>query len=474
MPKKHFQDSKGRRIERIANETQLKQYLQGSWAEKSLGIAIEPGLRINHATHAWDLLFERNKCRTHRTLGKYPKVSLKEAVEKARECKVVVNPRKQTSSVQSSLETQLLIDDVIEEYFQYRYKSLCERRSNKDPYKSVERMRYQYAKFIRPVIGNLPISMIKTSHVIAVLSPITASETTRSKTKAVLSKLVQWLVFSGKVDVDLMQIDWFLVNRALPPCSNIERHYARLGYDRIPELVEDIFLRLNIEKERDYVSSLALLLQLLTAQRAGGFLAFDRAIIGEGRMWFSTWSNVNFEDKIWTIPPNCLKVTIIRNQYAQPLKIPLAEETIIVLKLIKKFWKERRGINLAPIDFVVPKYDDLTRAHCSHCLRLLLKQMHRESLQRGGIGYHDPDQPGRIITPHGFRSTFEDWCLSRGFSLIDVNKALAHIGNKVQEAYQREALLKTRRPMMDAWAKFCFSKVDPTVLARFAQSVAGY
>ena len=48
MPKKHFQDSKGRRIERIANETQLKQYLQGSWAEKSLGIAIEPGLRINH------------------------------------------------------------------------------------------------------------------------------------------------------------------------------------------------------------------------------------------------------------------------------------------------------------------------------------------------------------------------------------------------------------------------------------------
>ena len=369
MPKKHFQDSKGRRIERIANETQLKQYLQGSWAEKSLGIAIEPGLRINHATHAWDLLFECNKCRTHRTLGKYPKVSLKEAVEKARECKVVVNPRKQTSSVQSSLETQLLIDDVIEEYFQYRYKSLCERQSNKDPYKSVERMRYQYAKFIRPVIGNLPISMIKTSHVIAVLSPITASETTRSKTKAVLSKLVQWLVFSGKVDVDLMQIDWFLVNRALPPCSNIERHYARLGYDRIPELVEDIFLRLNIEKERDYVSSLALLLQLLTAQRAGGFLAFDRAIIGEGRMWFSTWSNVNFEDKIWTIPPNCLKVTIIRNQYAQPLKIPLAEETIIVLKLIKKFWKERRGINLAPIDFVVPKYDDLTRAHCSHCLR---------------------------------------------------------------------------------------------------------
>lgn len=407
MPKKHFQDSKGRRIERIASETQLKQYLQGSWSEKSLGIAIEPGLRINHATHAWDLLFERNKCRAHRTLGKYPEVSLKEAVEKARECKVGINLRKQTSSVQSSLETQLLIDDVIEEYFQYRYKSLCERRSNKDPYKSVERMRYQYAKFIRPVIGNLPISMIKTSHVIAVLSPITASETTRSKTKAVLSKLVQWLVFSGKVDVDLMQIDWFLVNRALPPCSNIERHYARLGYDRIPELVEDIFLRLNIEKERDYISSLALLLQLLTAQRAGGFLSFDRAIIGEGRMWFSTWSNVNFEDKIWTIPPNCLKVTIIRNQYAQPLKIPLAEETIIVLKLIKKFWKERRGINLAPIDFVVPKYDDLTRAHCSHCLRLLLKQMHRESLQRGGIGYHDPDQPGRIITPHGFRSTFE-------------------------------------------------------------------
>lgn len=69
--KKHFQDSKGRRIERIANETQLKQYLQGSWAEKSLGIAIEPALRINHVTHAWDLLFERNKCRAHRTLGKY-------------------------------------------------------------------------------------------------------------------------------------------------------------------------------------------------------------------------------------------------------------------------------------------------------------------------------------------------------------------------------------------------------------------
>jgi hypothetical protein len=59
--------------------------------------------------------------------------------------------------------------------------------------------------------------------------------------------------------------------------------------------------------------------------------------------------------------------------------------------------------------------------------------------------------------PHGFRSTFRDWCSERtNYPRELAEQALAHaMENKVEAAYRRGDALEKRMAMMQAWADFC-------------------
>ena len=59
--------------------------------------------------------------------------------------------------------------------------------------------------------------------------------------------------------------------------------------------------------------------------------------------------------------------------------------------------------------------------------------------------------------PHGFRSTFRDWCAEyTNFPRDAAEMALAHaIGDKVEAAYRRGDLFNKRVKMMSAWADYC-------------------
>ena len=67
------------------------------------------------------------------------------------------------------------------------------------------------------------------------------------------------------------------------------------------------------------------------------------------------------------------------------------------------------------------------------------------------------------------RSTFRDWAAEHGYDRVLAEKALQHqTGNEVEQAYQRSDLLEQRRPMMTAWAEFCFSKIKKSPTKRSA------
>jgi integrase len=63
------------------------------------------------------------------------------------------------------------------------------------------------------------------------------------------------------------------------------------------------------------------------------------------------------------------------------------------------------------------------------------------------------------ITVHGFRSTFRDWAAEQtNFPREVAEMALAHtIDSKVEAAYRRGDLLKKRRQLAEAWARYCGS-----------------
>jgi integrase len=81
-------------------------------------------------------------------------------------------------------------------------------------------------------------------------------------------------------------------------------------------------------------------------------------------------------------------------------------------------------------------------------------------MARDGLAEDDPprwrDLSGDVVVPHGFRSSFRDWCgetRSEGREVAE--QALAHMVRGVEAAYARSDLLERRRPLMQAWSKLC-------------------
>lgn len=90
-------------------------------------------------------------------------------------------------------------------------------------------------------------------------------------------------------------------------------------------------------------------------------------------------------------------------------------------------------------------------------ITVLIKRMHKQKLKENGLGYIDSKQ-NRVITTHGFRSTFRDWSADKTDYPREVcEHVLAHkLPDEVEAAYLRGAYLEKRKGLMADWAKFCF------------------
>jgi len=73
--------------------------------------------------------------------------------------------------------------------------------------------------------------------------------------------------------------------------------------------------------------------------------------------------------------------------------------------------------------------------------------------------YEDPKQGNRLITAHGFRSTFRTWGAEQtNYPRYVLERCLAHdIKTDVEAAYERGDLFNKRRQVMEAWARYCDS-----------------
>jgi integrase len=127
--------------------------------------------------------------------------------------------------------------------------------------------------------------------------------------------------------------------------------------------------------------------------------------------------------------------------------VPLSKEAMNLLKSIQEYTQ--------PQDFIFPTprsgemLSDMS-------LTTWIKRMHEQKLKENGSGYIDPKQ-NRVITTHGFRSTFRDWSADQTDYPREVcEHVLAHkLPDEVEAAYLRGAYLEKRKGLMSAWAKFC-------------------
>ena len=72
---------------------------------------------------------------------------------------------------------------------------------------------------------------------------------------------------------------------------------------------------------------------------------------------------------------------------------------------------------------------------------------------------------GVDAVPHGFRSTFRDWCSEAAQAPREVAEAcLAHVVRGVEGAYARSDLLDRRRKLMQRWSAYLASDAVDTVV----------
>ena len=159
--------------------------------------------------------------------------------------------------------------------------------------------------------------------------------------------------------------------------------------------------------------------------RLAAKLAFELLVLSacrSGEVLGARWEEIDLESATWTIPA-------ARMKKGREHRVPLSERAMDVLREAEAL-DDGSGL-------VFPSTQRGKRLHSEALSRLL---------PRLGIA----------AVPHGFRSSFRDWCSECTDTPHAVAEAaMAHqIPNKAEAAYARSDLFERRRQLMDDWAAY--------------------
>jgi len=373
-----------------------------------------PGLLLvvkESGAKSWILRTVVGNRRRNIGLGGYPEVTLVRAREKAREAREMIeqgkDPVEEKQAMKRALAKQskekgMTFEVAARLCFEKKAPEFRNAKHAHDWFSSVER-------YAISVMGSTPVGEIELQDVLAVLKPIWQDKTeTATRLRQRMENILNWATVSGYREGDNPARWKGHLDAILPKPTRIKnsKHFPALSWHEIGGFMN------RLRKCNGSVPR-CLEFLILTACRSG-----------EARS--AVWDEIDFESKTWTIPGGRMKA-------GKEHRVPLASDVIDLLQGLPRF----EG---SPYLFPSSKGGPLS----DMALSMFCRRMEIESV------------------PHGFRSTFRDWCAeSTNFPREVAEMALAHsIGNGVEAAYRRGELLDKRRHLMDSWAKFCNMRED--------------
>ncbi|MDE1547134.1 integrase arm-type DNA-binding domain-containing protein [Dechloromonas agitata] len=271
-----------------------------------------------------------------------------------------------------------------------------------------------------PTIGNLQLSHIDTSHVVGILEAIWNTKTeTASRLRGRIESVLDWAKVRGYRKGENPARWKGHLDHILPARNKVQkvRHHAALDY-------RDIGAFLAALKAVDGMGARALEFAILCASRSNEVRG-------------ATWGEIDQKSGVWVIPAERMKAE-------REHRVPLSPASLAVLESLPR---------MAGTDLIFPnaKNDVLS----DMTLTAVIRRMNEASTKDGGDGWND--SAGKVITAHGFRSTFRDWAgETTAYPREVIEHALAHqLKDKAEAAYQRGDLLDKRRRLMADWAKYC-------------------
>jgi integrase len=207
----------------------------------------------------------------------------------------------------------------------------------------------------------------------------------------------------------------------LPNVSKVkrEKHHPALPWQQIGAFMAEL-------SGRQGIAAKALAFAILTVARSG-----------EARG--ARWSEIDLDGATWTVPADRMKAK-------KEHRVPLSKPALEILATL-------HPLSTGPGSLVFPA-TQRDRPLSDMTLPMLIRCMNKGP--KGALPKWR-DVHGDTVVPHGFRSTFRDWCEEATSTPHAVSEAaLAHaVADKVEAAYRRSDLFEKRVALMAAWAEQC-------------------
>ena len=355
----------------------------------------------------WILRARINYKRTDIGLGSYTNISLQEARNKARLIHEEISKGVDVVKARKDAKIAAVAERALQTPFKECATEFIDKKAVEWKNKKLKKLwTATLEKYAYPVIGTISMDKIQLSHILAILEPIWEDKTeTAQRVRSRIENIIDWdMVKKQRVANNPARWKGYL-DKILPNPGLFKQvnHHRALPIHELPSFLTEL-------AKVGGMGARALEFLILTAARSGEV----RGMI---------WSEVDFENKTWTIPPERMKA---RKKH----KVPLSNKAIQLLRNLKRD-------------------DDVIYVFPNALGGMLSDMAISATTKRMKVN----------AVPHGFRSTFRDWVAEfTDYSGEVAEMALAHaVKNKVEAAYRRGDLFEKRKLLMNDWQDFCYS-----------------
>jgi integrase len=276
------------------------------------------------------------------------------------------------------------------------------------------------ATYAYPAIGKLRVSDIETRHIVGILEPLWTTKTeTASRVRGRIEAVLDYAKVCGYRQGENPALWKGHLDLILPARAKVRKvkHHSALDYRDVASFMAAL-------KAVDGLGARALEFAILTACRSGEVRG-------------ATWAEFDEKAGVWTIPADRMKAD-------KEHRVPLSPAALELLKALPR---------IAGTDLVFPSTKNTELSDMT--LTSVIRRMDEVSIKAAGNGWKD--STGKVITAHGFRSTYRDWAgETTTYPREVIEHALAHqLKDKAEAAYARGTLFEKRRQLMVDWAKYC-------------------
>jgi integrase len=385
----------------VQNQVEPGYYPDGA----GLYLQVKATAKGNWVSRSWLFRYNHHQRPTWMGLGAVRDINLADARQQAAECRRLLALGKDPIAERDGARARTLVEKQRSMNFDQCAQAYI--AAHRDGWRNAKHAA-QWESSLRlhagPVIGKLPVDEVELRHVMLVLEPIWRDRTeTASRVRGRIESILDWATVRQLRHGDNPARWRGHLDQLLPMPGKVRQveHHAALAFADL----------------RGFMQTLAR--QDGTGARALAFLILTAARSGEVRG--ATRGEIDVQARVWSIPGARMKA-------GRDHRVPLSD---MAWTLLPSPLPNDANALLFPAPRGGP-LSDMT-------LTAVMRRMKVDAV------------------PHGFRSTFRDWCAEcTDFPREVAEMALAHaIGDKVEAAYRRGDLFEKRRQLMDEWARYC-------------------